>query len=359
MPNPLRLFARLAAGERATVHPAFGQGTNATSHDTATPGQALQWPERMRRGVARFVALLVFLVASAAGLLMLPGVAAAQAIEVMEARLEYQDGGYELGGSFAFDLPSTIEDALHKGISLYFVVDFQLTRPRWYWFDDKPVTTSRSVRLSYHPLTRQYRLSTGGLQLPFTRLRSALDFIQHVRGWRVFDRSAIKPGETYQAEVRMRLDLTQLPKPFQVNAVNSRDWNLSSEWRRFSFTPSLEIPAPTPTPAQPAPAPAAPPVAPAPAPAIPPAPPAPQTPQSPQPATAPQAVPTPPPALATPPAAPQAPAPASQPAPASAPGSAPAAVLRPGGFAPPTLAYAHIVSAALSPAMRVQRTGQP
>nr|WP_255504113.1 DUF4390 domain-containing protein [Cupriavidus sp. UME77] len=182
-------------------------------------------------------------------LVALPGTARADGIEVNEARIEYQDGGFDLAASFDFDLPPPLEDALNKGISLYFVVDFQLSRPRWYWFDEKPVNASRSVRLSYHPLTRQYRVSTGGLQLPFMRLKSALQFIQRVRGWRVFERSMVKQGETYQAEARMRLDLTQLPKPFQINAVNTREWNLASEWRRFSFTvPSEFPPPPAPTP---------------------------------------------------------------------------------------------------------------
>lgn len=198
----------------------------------------------------------------------------AQTMELRDARIEYHDGGFELDASFDFDLTPPLEDALHKGIPLYFAVDFQLSRPRWYWFDEKPVSTSRSVRLTFHPLTRQYRVSTGGLQLPFTRLKGALDFIRQVRGWRVFDRDDVKLGVPYQAEVRMRLDLSQLPKPFQINAVNTRDWNLSSDWRRFTYTPVETAPAaPVPQPAQPAPPPAAT-MAPASPPAAPPASPA-------------------------------------------------------------------------------------
>ena len=199
---------------------------------------------------------------------LLAPAAHAQNIELREARVEYHDGGFELNASFDFELSPALEDALHKGIPLYFAVDFQLSRPRWYWFDEKPVNASRSVRLTFHPLTRQYRVSTGGLQLPFTRLKGALDFIRQVRGWRVFDRDDVKLGVPYQAEVRMRLDLSQLPKPFQVNAVNTRDWNLSSDWRRFTYTPVAEAPPPPTSPAAP------PPAAPAPGPALPPAAPA-------------------------------------------------------------------------------------
>ncbi|RDK08046.1 DUF4390 domain-containing protein [Cupriavidus lacunae] len=242
------------------------------------------------------------LVLTLAAVLWLPLAARAQVIEATEARIEYQDGGFELAASFDFDLPPVLEDALHKGISLYFAVDFQLSRSRWYWFDDKPVNTSRSVRLSYQPLTRQYRVSTGGLQLPFTRLKSALQFIQRVRGWRVFERNAVKPGESYHAEVRMRLDLSQLPKPFQINAVNTREWNLASDWRRFVYTVPTDLNAPPP----------------------------------------------PPPPAPLPPSAPLPSLPASPAVPAPAPASAPAAAIDQRGLTMQTVSYG------LSPALLVQ-----
>ena len=44
-------------------------------------------------------------------------------------------------------------------------------------------------------------------------------------------------GARYEAAVRLRLDVTQLPKPFQINALASREWSMQSEWYRWSFTP--------------------------------------------------------------------------------------------------------------------------
>jgi len=38
--------------------------------------------------------------------------------------------------------------------------------------------------------------------------------------------------------LRMHLDLTQMPKTFQVSALANKDWNLGSEWVRWGFTPS-------------------------------------------------------------------------------------------------------------------------
>jgi hypothetical protein len=201
---------------------------------------------------SRFRQILQRLVVLGMLFLWWPVVAPAQSIEINRAQLEYADGGWNLSADFDFDLPSNLEDAVNKGIPLYFLVEFELIRPRWYWFDDHAISATRVVRLSYHPLTRQYRVSTGGLQVPFSRLKDAVDFMQHVRGWRVFEQRAVKAGETVQAEVRMRLDVTQLPKPFQINAVNTRDWNLSSEWKRFSLlVPNEAPPAPAPAPAAP------------------------------------------------------------------------------------------------------------
>jgi hypothetical protein len=89
------------------------------------------------------------------------------------------------------------------------------------------------LRLSYHALTRQYRISRGALHQSFSSLADALRILSRVRSWQVLQRDEMETGTEYQAALRMRLDLTQLPKPFQVSALTNRDWDLASEWRRW------------------------------------------------------------------------------------------------------------------------------
>ncbi|MDE1181402.1 DUF4390 domain-containing protein [Paraburkholderia sp.] len=168
--------------------------------------------------------------------LALPPLAHADSIAVQRASLQSDGNGWMLDARFEFELNSNLEDAVNKGIPLYFTTDFELSRPRWYWFDEQPVSVSQSIRLSFQPLTREYRVSTGGLQLGFSTLKDALAVIQHVTSWHVFDRNQVTAGETYNASVRMQLDIALMPKPFQIDAVNNRDWNLSSDWKRFTFT---------------------------------------------------------------------------------------------------------------------------
>jgi hypothetical protein len=180
----------------------------------------------------------------AALFLLLPQqVSADERIGVMAAALELAKEGGEgaivLNATFEFELPQALEEAVQKGIALYFNIEFELFRKRWYWFDRKIGSQTLTYRLSYSPLTRQYRLARGGLSQPFDSAEEALALVKSVRNWKVADKSQLAPRDDYDAQVRMRLDVSQLPKPFQVNAITSREWNLASDWREIQVTADL------------------------------------------------------------------------------------------------------------------------
>jgi hypothetical protein len=160
----------------------------------------------------------------------------ADSIAVQRASLQADGTGWSLDARFEFELNNNLEEAVNRGVPLYFTTEFDLTRPRWYWFDEQPVSVSQTWRLSFQPLTREYRVSSGGLQLGFGSLADALAVIKHVTSWHVIDRTQVQGGETYTASVRMALNTALMPKPFQVDAVNNRDWSLASDWKRFTFT---------------------------------------------------------------------------------------------------------------------------
>jgi hypothetical protein len=161
-------------------------------------------------------------------------------IDVQSAELQRAESGdLELHAVFDFDLPWTLEDAVNRGVALYFVVEFELYRTRWYWFDDRRVSATLTYRLSYSPLSRQYRLARGTLALPFDTLGGALTSLRRLGNWTVIERGVLSPDESYIARVRMRLDTAQLPRPFQMGALTNRDWTLASEWRNVPVSPAL------------------------------------------------------------------------------------------------------------------------
>src|SRR5437899_2242068 len=170
------------------------------------------------------------------GLLLTLSAHAADPVDVPQAQLEASDEGYKLSANFLFDLNHGLEDAITRGIPLYFTTEVALTRPRWYWFDETAMTASQTVRISYNVLTRRFHAAiNGNLQQSFSTLDDALSLIKRPRPWVVADKGALRAGAIYNVEVRMRLDVTQLPKPFQVNALNNSDWRMSSDWKRFTF----------------------------------------------------------------------------------------------------------------------------
>ena len=170
--------------------------------------------------------------------------ARADDIEVADARLAVTEDGVVLAADFAFDLNPRLAEVVTNGVPVYFVVEFELTRPRWYWFDEKAAAKRLQLRLSYHALSRHYRLSTGVLQQNYATLEEALNVLRRVRNWQVVDRSVALADANYDAAVRMRLDVTLLPRPFQLSAITSRELNLESPWRRFIFRPPAASPAP-------------------------------------------------------------------------------------------------------------------
>ena len=179
---------------------------------------------------ASFVTLLLCTVAVVAP------ARADERIGVIAAALEPVPGGGAgavLNATFEFEVPQALEEAVQKGIAVYFNIEFELFRKRWYWFDRKVSSSTLTYRLSYSPLTRQYRLARGGLSQSFDSLEEALGLLKSVRQWKVIEPGVLSPRDSDEAQVRMRLDVTQLPKPFQVNAITSREWNLASDWREL------------------------------------------------------------------------------------------------------------------------------
>jgi len=171
--------------------------------------------------------------------LALSGVARADTIGVRPAELRVEEGEVLLNADFDFAVNATLEEALQKGIPLYFLLEFELTRSRWYWLDEKVAQTSLMSRLSYNALTRQYRVGVGSglLSQTFNSLEEVERYVGRVTSRPVSQASALSKGTRYEAAIRLRLDVNQLPKPFQVNALASREWTLASDWYRWSFVP--------------------------------------------------------------------------------------------------------------------------
>jgi hypothetical protein len=157
--------------------------------------------------------------------------------EVTSLQLERSEDAVLLSATVRFELPPPVEDALAKGIPMIFVAEASLMRDRWYWYDKHIATTSRHMRLSYQPLTRRWRLVVSaapigntGLSLgqTFDSREEALAVVQRISHWKIADASELEPDARYNVDFRFRLDVSQLPRPFQIGAVGQSDWSISA-----------------------------------------------------------------------------------------------------------------------------------
>ncbi len=187
-------------------------------------------PARMiERGAwSCLLACLLFL--SAAGT---PAWAQVNTAEVTQLQVERTDEGVLLSAAVRFDLPEVVEDALAKGIPMYFVAEAAIYRDRWYWYDKRVAFATRHMRLSYQPLTRRWRLQVSptpignsGIVLGqiFDSEEDAMAAIKRVSRWRIADAADVDPDATHNIDFRFRLDVSQLPRPFQIGAVGQADW---------------------------------------------------------------------------------------------------------------------------------------
>ena len=165
------------------------------------------------------------------------GLAANSSMSVKSAELKTQDDAYVLNADVDIKFSSAIEDAISKGYTLNFIIEFQLATPRKYWFDDEIATVTQRVSLSYHALSRQYLLVRGEQQKTFVRLDEAIDDLSSISDLKVFSKSQVEKGEPYNAGFLMRLDTKKLPKTLQGDGLVSEEWTMTTQ--RFEWQPIL------------------------------------------------------------------------------------------------------------------------
>lgn len=169
------------------------------------------------------------------------GVARAESIGVIRAQAFLTNNGQlSINTRFNTQLPDQLKQALQQGVPLNFDLNYQLTAPTMASYR---VRISNLIggdnliqyKLAYHPLTNRYRVSMGTFSTEYNSLDTALKAVGAVANWRVLSAGTLSgvSAHTVHADVRLSLSISQLPKPFQINALSSRNWQLDSGWKRL------------------------------------------------------------------------------------------------------------------------------
>jgi hypothetical protein len=160
----------------------------------------------------------------------LGGVASAQNVELLTLRAQRNEGALALDFATRVVLPRAVEEALQRGVPVYFVAQATLLRYRWYWRDERVARVSRAWRLAYQPLTNTWRVGLGALTQSYPSLAEAMATVTRASQWRIIDLAALDSDSTYTLEFSWRLDTSQLPSPMQIGlGGQAGDFQLSVE----------------------------------------------------------------------------------------------------------------------------------
>lgn len=188
------------------------------------------WKSALLKGWPRFLLLAWLTLASA--------MAHAQTqADVTLLRAERSVNEVFVSANVNFELPAVVEDALLKGVPMFFLLEAELYQDRWYWYDKRIASAQRQLRLAYQPLTRRWRVnpSAGGgaenaqglsLNQSFETLAEALAAVRQVSQWKVADLAETDLTSKIKLQFRFRLDLSQLPRPFQIGAIGQSEWDI-------------------------------------------------------------------------------------------------------------------------------------
>lgn len=186
--------------------------------------------------LSAWIRLLVGWVRDAAGALaavvlaavLVTGPAQADPVSLDNFELERTEDGLMLSFAARFELSRPVEEALQKGVPLFFVAQAEVFRGRWYWADKRLALSVRSWRLAYQPLTRKYRVTYGGLSQHYDNLSDALVAVSRSVNWKLVEASQLDDGKHY-VEFSYQLDTAQMPRPMQLGIGAQSDWSLKVE----------------------------------------------------------------------------------------------------------------------------------
>jgi hypothetical protein len=173
--------------------------------------------------------LLLFLVPFGAGQ------AHANTPRVVSVEPVIRDGKLDINAEIDVQLNEHLQDAAERGLALHFTADIVIRRDRWWWFNETVVDTSRTWRVAYNVLTRQWRVATDTLSWPVASLNEAMNMVRHIRNWALIDVDDLEREVAYRGQLRLRLDTSHLSRPVQLSGNHGSAWSLETQWADFSF----------------------------------------------------------------------------------------------------------------------------
>lgn len=189
----------------------------------------------MRRGLLRLACLVPWVIA-----LTLPGQSwADDDFTVKDARTRLEEGTYVLDADIDFRFSPEALEALDNGVPLTILVHIQVRAvDAWIW-QDSATDLQLRYAIRYKPLSERYEVYRlpGDRGRSFVSREAAIAALGEIRGLLLINRDRLDPDEAYEVQIRVELDIEELPLPLRPMAYLRPAWKLGSSWTKWPLTP--------------------------------------------------------------------------------------------------------------------------
>jgi hypothetical protein len=172
-------------------------------------------------------------------LCLLAGSALGEDIRIKDVRTQLADGSYLLDANVAYAFSDEALEALNNGVPLTLLVHIQVRRAAaWIW-EDSVADIQLRYAIRYKPLSERYEV----YRLPgrdgnsFVGREAAIAALGEIRNLHLVDADRLTPGEAYEVQIKIQLDIEELPLPLRPIAYLRPAWKLGSSWTKWPLSP--------------------------------------------------------------------------------------------------------------------------
>jgi len=170
-------------------------------------------------------------------LVVLPAAASPGRFEVADASARNTEQGWLVDARVDLELSDSAVEALLSGVTLNISFEYEVTRRRRFWPDDRVLNTVQAFELQYLSLSQRYvvRRLNEATENSYATLFSALRYMGKVQDFELLAGNLDLDSEVYYVAMRAVLDREQLPGPLQILAFWQGDFGLESDWYRWKL----------------------------------------------------------------------------------------------------------------------------
>ncbi len=190
--------------------------------------------DRATAGPRRSLALVTLVL-----LYLLAGPTLSGDIRIKDVRTRLEDGAYLLDANVVYAFSEQALEALDNGVPLTILVHIQVRRTAaWIW-EDSLTDVQLRYAIRYKPLSERYEVYRlpGQEGRSFVGRDAAIAALGEIRNLHLVDADRLTAGEPYEVQIKVALDIEELPLPLRPMAYMRPAWQLGSPWTTWPLSP--------------------------------------------------------------------------------------------------------------------------